>query len=637
MGAQHSRHSRRFRHDRKTLTQDMKSRTTQAVIDTTNSLKEQRHVIETRNLGSENTLNDNNGITGDYPAIQDSQLDLKPNQETNPLERIALDDDWEIVQQRYLPLTPTGTFSLDQRPCRRLPDRGVDSTSDQDKTTLPVTKCSISATPQARTSKARDPLVESSEENYKNSYLLRLPDEILFHIYALLDACSLESFRRVSRRLCYQVGKADLGHLIPWPECRDTGPPWLKSLKFSFLTQSWPRTVWTEESRGEFLRLLDRDRYCNGCLRARRAPDWPRRVEKLREYLYCAACRTQHPACLFSPEQRCVQRPDEDRNCIGHQGFLRLCEHDEGIIRWPRFKCLLQEARLRRQGKSVSPKYHFCPHDSHLRNCRSLRDKDIGVFSKACDSTYYPRPVLVFGYSHTTHRLGATTVTPRSLLSISMYWSAHLDLEEESTPITRSYLLKRMAEVNGAGGRFICPQEGPAQPTLESRLFDPQICACLSSTGADPWIEPRVSPAHLTIDWLTGPVSDDLDQAKELAVPGPTSQSSHWSKRSFTNMEHKGEVDIMACRARQCYTGRRCLIVEYERRREIEDEDDDVGSSHRTTDKHWFQSLATDSYGLTSDAEAYQVSWCKEKECLNYHEYNRGCARLLRNADYCRA
>lgn len=55
------------------------------------------------------------------------------------------------------------------------------------------------------------------------------------------------------------------------------------------------------EDRPQLLRLLHRYWYCDGCRAAEEAPGWGQRVERVR---------------------------------IGYEGYLRICGHEQGIIRW---------------------------------------------------------------------------------------------------------------------------------------------------------------------------------------------------------------------------------------------------------------------------------------------------------------
>lgn len=83
--------------------------------------------------------------------------------------------------------------------------------------------------------------------------------------------------------------------------------------------------------------------YCRSCQLARAASGYAERVSRLMDRLYCAACKCEHPAILFSLSSR--QDSSSSRACIAHEGHLSVCPH---------LKLSLEDIRsLRTMGKSV--------------------------------------------------------------------------------------------------------------------------------------------------------------------------------------------------------------------------------------------------------------------------------------------
>jgi hypothetical protein len=126
----------------------------------------------------------------------------------------------------------------------------------------------------------------------------------------LADPVSVECLRRTSRKLLLLFSDArpsQANHnAYPWPRPHA-----------SFLDPSQSK---------ELLTLLAKDSYCSNCVATRHAPDWQTRLALATErYLHCSGCDLDHPACLFTPEQRI--NTQHDRVCIGHQGYIRLCQH----------------------------------------------------------------------------------------------------------------------------------------------------------------------------------------------------------------------------------------------------------------------------------------------------------------------
>lgn len=462
-----------------------------------------------------------------------------------------------------------------------------------------------------------DPLITASRHNAKNSPLVRLPKTVLVMVFGLLDACSFECLRRASADLAciadlYQQGQTE----YPYLACNIPRP------------RSWPRPALTANYKTRFLQLLDRDRYCAGCRKAREAPNWELRVEKLRKYLYCSGCRVEHPACLFAMPQR--RREDSDRVCIGHKGFLRLCDHDEGRITWRRFKFLHEQLHF---APNKQDQMIVCPHESHVVSCKTLREKETSTETSSIPNL---RPIDCG--DRPAHRTCNDCTRPllcavrnyKEVSSTVMRWTAHLDTGDETSAITRQYLVERLAELSRSGGRFLCPPIGPGQ-SIESRCFDPKRCDCIFMKGR---CNEKIYPLHVGIGWL------EKETRAHLGVPGSFPSSRPWSSchiwplqhkstRPFATSYNKGGLDNVSVYIRPCHTGQRCLAVDY--RREWKPEHN---ISNDVMGPSWFHSLDHDSYGLKCDAESYQICWCREEQCLNFYGYMRGFSRFLRRSDY---
>ncbi|KAK7739744.1 hypothetical protein SLS53_005714 [Cytospora paraplurivora] len=189
-----------------------------------------------------------------------------------------------------------------------------------------------------------EPLTEAIWHNMTHSPLCRLPDRLLTRIIDMLDNSGVECIRRVARifphlceRIIHDRPRALLSSEVPYGGGWPFKWPRLRSMSSTGQAQELLRLA---EGRGDalpadrtqFLSLLDRDQYCDGCRAAREAPDWEQRTAKLRRFLHCSVCRQDHPACLFSNTQR-IRGPHR-RRCIAHEGYIRICGHEKGIIRW---------------------------------------------------------------------------------------------------------------------------------------------------------------------------------------------------------------------------------------------------------------------------------------------------------------
>ncbi|KAK7738526.1 hypothetical protein SLS53_006046 [Cytospora paraplurivora] len=229
-----------------------------------------------------------------------------------------------------------------------------------------------------------DPLVIAALQNQRCSPLQRLPDHILIRIIDMLDNSGIECLRRSSRRFPPMCADVVLGRpRTSLPDADEgTGPfKWPHFEQMSYIGQAKELMRVAEGRDGlpgdrtQLRRLLDRDRYCDDCREG--APGWHQRAGELRRYLHCSTCAADHPACLFSRAQRLEKA--HRRYCIGHEGYLRICSHEEGIVRW---KDILGRERILEASKPA-----------HLEKFLDLRaDSDgFGVYwcgQKQCRNYY---------------------------------------------------------------------------------------------------------------------------------------------------------------------------------------------------------------------------------------------------------
>ncbi|KUI64264.1 hypothetical protein VM1G_11068 [Cytospora mali] len=176
--------------------------------------------------------------------------------------------------------------------------------------------------------------------NFLQSPLHRLPNYILVRIIDMLDNTGIECLRRSARRFPPLCANIVLGRpqtdLLEGDD--ETGPfKWPRFVQMCHSGQAdelmqvaQGLDVLSDDKRTQLRRLLDRDRYCDDCREG--APCWRQRAGEFRRYLHCSICDADHPACLFSRSQRSEKA--HRRYCIGHQGYLRICSHEEGIVRW---------------------------------------------------------------------------------------------------------------------------------------------------------------------------------------------------------------------------------------------------------------------------------------------------------------
>ncbi|ROW07876.1 hypothetical protein VMCG_03460 [Cytospora schulzeri] len=301
-----------------------------------------------------------------------------------------------------------------------------------------------------------DPLAAAAWHNKTHSLIHRLPDRVLIRIIDMLDNSGVECMRRsiAERPGLYIPSESFRNGPFTWPGLRSMYPMGQaqEMLRVAEGRDGLPA------DRTQLMRLLDRDRYCDGCRSTREAPDWGQRAARLRRFLHCSVCLVDHPACLFSSSQR-LQKPHR-RVCIAHDGYLRICGHKEGIVRWS------DVADYERKKGPLQ-----CKKDSHTVLCKDTTmtgskgnptTLDPGCHVDTCYEFIYPSFQLQGN-------------------RICLDWTAHLPLERTEWPITAAALRPRLAELRNNVGRFICPPLAPGvgMDLPELRCFDPNSCDCI--------------------------------------------------------------------------------------------------------------------------------------------------------------
>lgn len=132
--------------------------------------------------------------------------------------------------------------------------------------------------PPASPPPGMDPLAAAAWHNKTQSPMYRLPDSVLAQIIDRLDNSGVESMRRMARRfppVCADIIDDRPGAYTPDDYGR--GEPCLVSMCPAGQAQELLRVAEDREGlpadRSRLVRLLDRDRYCDGCRAARAAPD----------------------------------------------------------------------------------------------------------------------------------------------------------------------------------------------------------------------------------------------------------------------------------------------------------------------------------------------------------------------------
>lgn len=465
--------------------------------------------------------------------------------------------------------------------------------------------------------KGIDPLVAAMWHNENLSLLLSLPDSLLLKIIGMLSNTGVECIRRVARRfppLCVREIMNPLRGNNP--RVSETGP------------FNWPTIGTHSYFRPQFLNLIDRDEYCGDCQSARRSRQWEQRLGTLIEYIHCSACGADHPACLFSATQRL--KPARLRYCIGHEGFMRVCEHGGGIISLSRL-ALMKRRRPWPQTRKPWTKI-LCKDPSHRIPCSRAQGgafpeskHSCGSWKGLCRGCRWPS---IIGH----HDGGEHPEV------FDIRWAAHIPFNGRMDE-----LRPRIAKIHDNAGKYIVPYSATAKETPELRCFDPNDCHCTTYTGSE----------NVRWEWECGPwlpgttkcVSDPYKGLNELRPPrpyGPTvsniirllepkrrrvcaaDQKQHQSR--IGPIPFNRGVGLCGVDVRPCHTGKDCLKVEYLRVL--------VGELDGKLTPQWYNTLDPESYNITADEDGLGVFWCPTPGCRNYYKGVLNYAGILRRRDF---
>lgn len=477
----------------------------------------------------------------------------------------------------------------------------------------PVLQCSARERPSAP--EGMDPIVAAMWHNENLSPLLSLPDHLLIKIVSMLSNNGLECIRRVARRfppLCVrEILSPQRGNN---PRVSERGP------------LNWPTFGISSYLRPQFLELIDRDEYCSGCQAARKSPAWEQRLRRLTDYIHCSACGADHPACLFSATQRL--KPARMRYCIGHEGYLRICDHDEGKLSLSRLLAKEPKRPWYKKKRQSVTKYR-CMDPSHRKPCEKIpggsfpkSKRDCGSHSGLCNPRSWP---VIYEPKKGPHYL-------------SIYWTAHVPFDGQMNS-----LRPKLEELREGAGKYIVPCPATAKEAPELRCLDPNDCHCTTYSGTENvrW-EWECGP------WLPGPtacISDPFKGLNTLLPPQPPSSSifnilralklgrspectAEPKRHQFRNQTSpvKYGVGVYAVEVRPCHTGKDCLVVDYIR---------DMCAHHDgKLTPQWYNTLDPGSYNITADEDGLGVFWCSTPGCRNYYKGVLNYAGILRRRDF---
>ncbi|KAK0709993.1 hypothetical protein B0T26DRAFT_679328 [Lasiosphaeria miniovina] len=435
--------------------------------------------------------------------------------------------------------------------------------------------------------------VAAAQHNLAYRRMYHLPESVLIAVIRLLDAVSFECLRRTARRflrLVYVCRGAVMAGFYPWPVS--------KPLDLA--------------RRQDLLYILARDAYCADCRAARWARNWRARVlATTRAYLHCSACRCEHPACFFTPQQRTACRAR--RTCVGKTGYVRLCTHE--TVSWFQLQAVAQKNE---PNTTVSYVLAQCRDKSRARPCRQPWTSSFSA-ANWMPAKHPAQPTL------------SVEIDPsKRTLTLVLAWSPHLELRRPGGPaLTPRTLNERLASLREQQSRFTCPETTPGLK-VERRLFDPNGCDCLRFPGL----------GQLGRAWTRSPVAAKYKRSSTVtrlaALVGAQQQQQTDKSTRCRRLEtalaaqHAARVRSLHSRydssvtALPCRRGGECLQLNYCTRVQLR-EGSNVKLARLTW--AWFMAIDPESYRITEDMDGFGVYWCRDKACRNFWQYTQSRLR----------
>jgi hypothetical protein len=463
-----------------------------------------------------------------------------------------------------------------------------------------------------------DPLIARAFHNQTQSAVCQLPEELLLDIMKLLeleDPASNQCLRRTCRLFLrlYSSMEFSEGHAIGSTE--------------TIFSKPWSETNSQRCSLSQWASLRDQDvdGYCKDCQRGRQIGTWSNKLAwllsgnpdftRLRlnlktEYYHCSRCHIMHPKCLFSHDQRLFSinhgakfKPNKRRICIGHQGYIRLCQHVS--IQWKDIAEMVSILAVLDTGDNVSK--------IELRVCSSLdhAPRNHNPNSSHMHTSYMQPTIVIEGNN-------------KRDIVVKLLWTGHLPLPKiNNRQATPDFVSQHFTKFRQGAAECIAPEISPGR-LMEMVCFDINKCNCLHYAGLEmlssQW---KLAPlerfkqstcrehqdGRLAALWPEGNTAEEINESEGRA-------GCHYAHIQATGMSKHG-LDGVTINVDPCPTGGSCLMVRYCRTITALP----YGQHPGRVTTAWCQALDPDSYNLTDDHISVNTLWCWRKECRNYFRY----------------
>ncbi|KAI1404282.1 hypothetical protein F4819DRAFT_447800 [Hypoxylon fuscum] len=286
--------------------------------------------------------------------------------------------------------------------------------------------------------------VSARRSNCTHCAFYRLPEELVLQILGNLDNAT----KGIAQRTCGLFMRIMFD---PTLDCRRPAW-WFKNSFPSYNVDVLPLLVLPDRD------ILDRDRFCDDCLRFREDGRYDNAMKALQNTLWCSHCNESHKRPAFSSRQRAAS--PAIRVCVLAEGKAHICNHES--ISW---------VKDLKPITSTKKPHQLCRHPDHYLSWYTcwkhfwddLRGSELILHGK-------PHINLFFNEDRP--------------LRISSQATIFLFKLHHQTPVTRAFLQEQLIANAHTLGKMLCPHVTVDDGQL-LLPFCSNRCACFDSM---PWV-----------------------------------------------------------------------------------------------------------------------------------------------------
>jgi hypothetical protein len=413
--------------------------------------------------------------------------------------------------------------------------------------------------------------VSARRSNCTNCAFYRLPEELVLLILGNLDNAT----KGLAQRTCGLFMRIMFD---PTLDCRT--PRWWRS-GYSMAFHNVPRRpLLVLPDR----HLLDRDRFCDDCLRFREDGRYDNAMKALQSTLWCSHCNESHKRPLFSSRQRAAS--PATRVCVLAEGKVQICNHESIGSSW-----LMDPKPI----PSTKAPYQLCRHPDH---CLSWYTWWKLSWENQCEDE-----LIIHGKPHInlfSHETGSPGIGSQATI---LLFKLH-----HQTPVTRAFLQERLIANAHILGKMLCPHVTVDDGQL-LLPFCPDRCACFDTMR---WTNHRCTGCK---SQCCGCAAADLRGRAGYFLPTPSIDQHIYEctvcDASYSWRRNGSAVTITIHVLRKCNIYHSGLGQCYPRR------------------ARWECKLHPESWGILEDGELRHVAWCDDILCASRWRWGKLSQLLL--------